>query len=529
MTQVNQQSYIAGEWVSPTGPAFCAQNPVTSELLSPFYNCQTQEVTTATHAAWSAFLQFSRISPIKRSEFLSTIAEEIQALGDDLLTFCNEECGLGIPRLTGERTRTLNQINAFAKIVKDSSWVQASIDTAEPQRQPLPKPDLRKMLKPIGPIAVFGASNFPFAFGALGGDTISALAAGNTVVLKGHPTHPTTNALLARAIDKAITKCGMPNGVFSLLQGNEISLSEQLVTDPLIQGVGFTGSLQGGRAIMNAAAKRDTPIPVFAEMGSTNPMFFTHKVLQQDANNLATKLAASVCMGTGQFCTSPGIIVIEKHPDFIEAFTQGLNSQPKTPMLNKNIGTAFVAGVKDFIAYNDVQWLNKKDNALLEPLMPASILLSTSATAFLNNEAMQNEIFGPATLLVECDNEQQMLAVANVLKGNLTSSIHATEQDQGLIAELLPVLEQKAGRIIFNGFPTGVEVCGSQHHGGPYPASSNGASTSVGIDAIHRFAKFVAYQDTPAYLLPPELADENPRKIVRRINGCFTASPVKQS
>lgn len=528
MTQVNQQSYIAGEWVSPNGPAFRAQNPATSELLNTFYNCQSSEVSAATTAAWQAFSQYSRIPPKKRSEFLIAIAEEIQALGDDLLILCNEECGLGLPRLTGERARTVNQINAFAEIVKDSSWVQASIDTAEPERQPLPKPDLRKMLKPIGPVAVFGASNFPFAFGALGGDTISALAAGNPVVLKGHPAHPTTNELFARAIDNAITKCGMPKGIFSLLQGDEISLSVQLVTDPLIQGVGFTGSLQGGRAIMNAAANRDTPIPVFAEMGSTNPMFFTHKILQQASDELANKLAASVCMGSGQFCTSPGIIVIEKHSDFIAALTQGLNSQPKTPMLNKNIGSAFVKGVKRFIGYDDVQWLNKQDDALNEPLMPASVLLKTSAATFLNNEAMQSEIFGPATLLVECDSEQQMLAVATALEGNLTTSIHATEQDQLFIAELLPVLEQKAGRILFNGFPTGVEVCGSQHHGGPYPASSNGASTSVGIDAIHRFAKFVAYQNTPAYLLPAELADENPHKVVRRVNGCFTASPVKQ-
>ena len=348
------------------------------------------------------------------------------------------------------------------------------------------------------------------------------------MVLKGHPAHPTTNELFARAIDNAITKCGMSKGIFSLLQGDEISLSVQLVTDPLIQGVGFTGSLQGGRAIMNAAANRDTPIPVFAEMGSTNPMFFTHKILQQASDELANKLAASVCMGSGQFCTSPGIIVIEKHSDFIAALTQGLNSQPKTPMLNKNIGSAFVKGVKRFIGYDDVQWLNKQDDALNEPLMPASVLLKTSAATFLNNEAMQSEIFGPATLLVECDSEQQMLAVATALEGNLTTSIHATEQDQLFIAELLPVLEQKAGRILFNGFPTGVEVCGSQHHGGPYPASSNGASTSVGIDAIHRFAKFVAYQNTPAYLLPAELADENPHKVVRRVNGCFTASPIKQ-
>lgn len=526
MTQVKAQSYVAGEWIVPTGATFRAQNPDTAEYLAAYNNCQGADVARATHAAFAAYPAFKKVTPEQRSQFLLTIGEEIMALGDDLLSVCDEETGLGLPRLTGERGRTVNQINAFADIVKNCSWIQASIDTADAQRAPLPKPDMRKMLKPIGPVAVFGASNFPFAFGTLGGDTASALAAGNPVVVKGHPSHPATNALFAQAISKAIEKCAMPKGIFSLLQGHEIPLSVALVNDPRIQAVGFTGSLQGGRAIMNTAAQRPTPIPVFAEMGSTNPMFFTQNALQDNSDNLAAALAGSVCMGTGQFCTSPGIIVLQKNPQFVDALQTALNQQPKTPMLNMNIGSAFVKGVKQVSDNEGVEWLNPKHDALVNPLKPASVLLKTTAETFLANDALHNELFGPATLIVECDTQEEMAAVATSLEGNLTTSIHATDADQQFVAELQCILEEKAGRIIFNGFPTGVEVCGSQHHGGPYPASSNASTTSVGIDAIHRFTRFVSFQNAPANLLPAELADSNPYQIIRRVDGQFTRSAI---
>lgn len=530
MYKLTQKSYIAGTWVSPIGDVFQAQNPVTQELLSEHNNCIESEVNSAVEAAQQAYPVLNQLSPVDHANFLIAIAEEIEALGEQLLDVCNQETGLGLPRLTGERGRTTGQIKAFAEIVKNASWVQASIDTAEPDRAPLPKPDLRKMLKPIGPIAVFGASNFPFAFGTLGGDTISALAAGNPVIVKGHPSHPATNELFAYAIGKAISRCELPQGVFSLLQGNAIPLSVQLVCHPLTQAVGFTGSLTGGRAIMDAAAKRAKPIPVFAEMGSVNPMFFTKNVLTQSAESLAKALAGSVCMGTGQFCTSPGIIVIQKNDTFVNTLAKTMSANPKGIMLNEGIGQAFLKGVQAFIATGGVEWVNKDEASLTSTtdnaLLPPNVVLKTTANAFLKNPQLQSEVFGPATLVVECDDDAQFRQIAQDLEGNLTASIHAVDEDNALVKELIFLLEKNTGRIIFNGFPTGVEVCGSQHHGGPYPASSNGSTTSVGIDAIHRFTRVVSYQSTPTSLLPAALQNANPYNIVRRVNGEFSSQSI---
>ncbi|WP_426357706.1 aldehyde dehydrogenase (NADP(+)) [Pseudocolwellia sp. HL-MZ19] len=530
MYKLTQNSSIAGNWISPTGEAFQAQNPATQELLAEHKNCLESDVNSAMKAAQQAFPAFSQLSPADHANFLIAIAEEIEALGDQLLEVCNQETGLGLPRLTGERGRTTGQIKAFAEIVKNASWVQASIDTAEPERAPLPKPDLRKILKPIGPVAVFGASNFPFAFGTLGGDTISALAAGNPVVVKGHPSHPATNELFAYAIGKAISRCELPQGVFSLLQGNTIPLSVQLVCHPLTEAVGFTGSLSGGRAIMDAAAKRAKPIPVFAEMGSVNPMFFTNNVLAQSGESLAKALADSVCMGTGQFCTSPGVIVIQKNDSFVNTLAESMSANAKGTMLNAGIGQAFLKGIEQLIATGEVEWVNQAqenlESSINNALQPPNVVLKTSAQAFLQNTQLQHEVFGPATLVVECDDDAQFAQIASAFEGNLTATIHATDKDTYLVKQLVTLLEQKVGRIIFNGFPTGVEVCGSQQHGGPYPASSNASTTSVGIDAIHRFTRVVAYQNTPEQLLPAELQNVNPYKIVRRVNGEFSSQSI---
>ena len=526
MINLTQQSYIAGTWLAPQGSVFQAQDPATLDLLAQHHSCQQNEVEQALQAATCAFPAFSQTSISARAAFLEAIALEIEALGEQLLNVCNQETGLGIPRLTGERGRTTGQIRAFAAIVKNSSWVQASIDTADAQRQPVPKPDLRKLLKPLGPVAVFGASNFPFAFGTLGGDTISALASGNPVIVKGHPSHPASNELFASVMDKAIAKSGMPKGVFSLLQGNTISLSIELVTHPLTQAVGFTGSLNAGRAIMDAAARRTKPIPVYAEMGSVNPVFMTHNALLQSGASIAQNLANSVCLGTGQFCTSPGVVVIQKNPVFVSLVAQGMDKNPRNLLLNQGIGKAFAQGVKQFLHYPEVNWVNSNNQALEPSIQPANIVLTASAATFLANPDLQHEVFGPATLIVECDNEQEFIAIAQALDGNLTASIHTTEQDTALVKSLMAELEQKVGRIIFNGFPTGVEVCGSQNHGGPYPSSSVASSTSVGIDAIYRFVRFVSYQDTPNNLLPAELQNSNPLNIMRRINGAFTTDPI---
>ncbi|MCF2947486.1 aldehyde dehydrogenase (NADP(+)) [Paraglaciecola aquimarina] len=526
MHNLTQQSYIAGNWVTPKGSSFQAQDPANLEPLPKHHSCQSNEVEQALHAAASAFEAYSQTPNTARAEFLEAIAEEIESLGDQLLAVCNQETALGLPRLTGERGRTTGQIRAFAAIVKNSSWIQASIDTADAQRQPVPKPDLRKLLKPLGPVAVFGASNFPFAFGSIGGDTISALASGNPVVVKGHPSHPATNELFACAIDKAITKCGMPKGVFSLLQGNTVSLSIDLVEHTITQAVGFTGSLTAGRALMDAAARRTNPIPVFAEMGSVNPVFMTHNALLQSGENIAQNLANSVCMGTGQFCTSPGVVVIQKNPEFVNLVAKYMANNPRNLLLNEGIGKAFCQGVEQILQHPNVSWVNENSQQLDSSIQPPNIVLNTTAKQFLHSPELQHEVFGPATLIVECDNDQEFVKIAQTIDGNLTASIHTTDQDTALVKALVTKLEQKVGRIIFNGFPTGVEVCGSQNHGGPYPSSSIAASTSVGIDAIYRFVRFVSYQDTPHDLLPAELQDTNPLKIMRRVNGEFTTNPI---
>lgn len=527
MHNLAQQSYIAGEWISPTGASFQAQDPVNLDCLAEHHNCQISDVDTAMKSALNAFHTYKKISAAARAKFLHAIADEIDALGEQLLTVCDQETGLGIPRLTGERLRTVHQIKGFAEMVANQSWTQASIDTAEPDRAPLPKPDLRKMRQPIGPISVFGASNFPFAYGTLGGDTASALAAGNPVIVKGHPSHPATNELFAIAIDRAIARCGIPKGVFSLLQGNATALSIQLVTHPANEAVGFTGSLQGGRAIMDAAAARDKPIPVFAEMGSVNPIFISKQALEDSGNTIAQNLASSVCLGTGQFCTSPGIIVVQKNSYFAENVATTMNALPKNVMLNKGIALAFANGVEHMLEHSEVEWVNRGENTLNQSLVPPNIVLKTTADFFLQTKSLQHEVFGPATLVVECDDENQFLQIAVALEGNLTASLHSSKDDSQMVKNLVATLEQKVGRIIFDGFPTGVEVCGSQHHGGPYPASSDGSSTSVGSDAINRFTRFVSYQNAPTHLLPAELQDQNPHKIMRRINGQFSFDEIK--
>lgn len=526
MPQLSQQSYIAGRWVSPTGPEFTAQNPVTKAMLATYASCQETEAEQAMQAAATAATVYRSKTKDEIALFLNTIADQIEELGSTLLEICNEECGLGLPRLTGERGRTTGQLRAFAELVSEGNWVQASIDTAQPKREPLAKPDLRKMLRPLGPVVVFGASNFPFAFGTIGGDTASALAAGNPVVVKGHPSQPATNELFAHAIDKAIAKNGMPAGVFSLLQGNTIELGTALVQHPNTQAVGFTGSLKGGRAIMDVAAARPSPIPVFAEMGSINPVFIASDALATQGSTIVENLADSVCMGTGQFCTSPGVVITVKGTDFANALSKILTDKPRGVVLNKRIGESLQSGLQALASHAEVSWLSDVNIVNEDVFSPPNAVFATSAQAFINDPSLQEEVFGPATLVVDCDNANQMAAVAKSLSGNLTATVHATEKDVDQAAELFNVLEQKAGRVIMNGFPTGVEVCPSQHHGGPYPAGSQASATSVGSDAIVRFARFVSYQNLPDALLPSALQNSNPDTLMRKLNGRFSTEVI---
>lgn len=526
MIKLNQTSYIAGEWVRPNGEEFQSFNPATGEYLEKYNSCGPRETEAAMAAAHAAFAEYRRFDKDQVAGFLNAIAEEIEALGDQLLETADAETGLGLVRLTGERGRTCGQIRAFAAVVSEGHWVQASIDTAQPDRAPVPKPDLRRMMIPVGPVVVFGASNFPFAFGSVGGDTASALAAGNPVVVKGHPSHPATNELFAHALDRAINQCGMPSGVFSMLQGSTNELGGDLVRHVHTEAVGFTGSLGGGRALMDIAAARPRPIPVYAEMGSINPVFIAEQAMANRPEEIASGLVASVTMGTGQFCTSPGVVVTTPNNGFDQAVASGLSATPRGVLLNAKIGQALGDALQAILSRDDVDWLNPISPGDSDTLMPPNCVLKTTATAFLADKALQQEIFGPVTLIVECENPAQMKKVAAGLEGNLTASVHADEDDSEQVEALVELLDETVGRVIYNGFPTGVEVCPSQQHGGPYPASSASATTSVGADAMVRFARFVAYQDMPDVLLPPELQNSNPYGVLRRLNGAFTDAVV---
>lgn len=526
MIKLHQKSYIAGEWVTPDGTEFLSINPATREVLETYHSCGSLETNAAMAAAQAAFAEYRQCDKDQIADFLNTVADEIEALGDQLLETADAETGLGLVRLTGERGRTCGQIRAFAAIVAEGHWVQASIDTAQPDRTPLPKPDLRRMMIPVGPVVVFGASNFPFAFGSVGGDTASALAAGNPVVVKGHPSHPLTNELFAHAMDRAINHRGMPSGLFSLLQGSTNELGGDLVRHDQTRAVGFTGSLGGGRALMDIAAARPRPIPVYAEMGSINPVFIAEDAMATRGDEIAAGLVASVTMGTGQFCTSPGVVVTTPNEGFNQWVARGLSEAPRGLLLNEKIGEELRSSLRAVAGRDDVEWLNPVEESVEDTLAPPNCALRTSAAAFVADPALQQEIFGPVTLIVECDDTVEMKRVAGALDGNLTATVHATAQDADQAAALIEHLDEAVGRVIYNGFPTGVEVCPSQQHGGPYPASSASATTSVGADAMVRFARFVAYQDLPDALLPPALQNANPHGLLRRVNGIYSDASI---
>jgi alpha-ketoglutaric semialdehyde dehydrogenase len=449
------------------------------------------------------------------AEFLERIGDMIMAAGEKLISTCAEETALSVDRLVGERARTVNQLKMFGERVREGSWIDARIDTPLPDRKPIPKPDLRRMLMPVGPVAVFGASNFPLAFSVAGGDTASALAAGCAVVVKPHPGHPRTSALVASAVLNAAQECRMPEGVFAMIEETSVEIGLELVRHPLIRAVGFTGSIRAGRALFDAANSRPEPIPVFAEMGSLNPLFVLPGALQKRWEPIATGLARSVSLGTGQFCTKPGLVITQQSSisaQFASRLGEELSKVSKGRMLNDAISKRFeesLAKAKDFIQAEG-----------------GAYLLVTEAKKFGEEPALHEEIFGPATLLVQCENTDELLDLAGKLDGQLTATIHAEPEDEALSGRLLRVLREKAGRIVWNGYPTGVEVSPSMHHGGPYPATTDSRFTSVGTAAIQRFARPVCYQGLPQELLPVELHNSNVRQIWRMINGTLTKDDV---
>ncbi|CCH02420.1 aldehyde dehydrogenase [Fibrella aestuarina BUZ 2] len=506
----------------PATDMFQGINPATGEALPGFFSEATvDEVAQACEQAAVAFATYRQKSGAEKARFLEAIAAEIEALGDELLTRAQAESGLPLARLTGERGRTTGQLRLFAEYLRDGSWVDARIDTALPDRQPLPRPDLRQMLRPLGPVGVFGASNFPLAFSVAGGDTASALAAGCPVVVKAHPAHPGTSQLVGEAIERAVAASGMPAGTFALIHGRTTAVGMAIVEHPAIKAVGFTGSLRGGRALFDAAARRPEPIPVYAEMGSTNPVFFLPGILKEKGAALAQQYVGSVTLGVGQFCTNPGLSVVQRAPEadtFVEESGKAVGQLAPATMLTKGIFQAFTKGIDKLSQTAGIQVLAQA-NPADSFANGTPTLLTTTADAVLANPAIAEEVFGPSSVIVQANDREQLLAVARGLEGHLTATVFGTDAELADYADLLAILEQKVGRLLINGFPTGVEVSHAMHHGGPYPATTDSRSTSVGTNAIVRFARPVCYQNFPDALLPDELKASNPLHIWRLVDG----------
>jgi NADP-dependent aldehyde dehydrogenase len=521
--QLSGLNLVAGKWVGAGQNTFSNSNPATGEKLAPdFREASDQEVERAATEAGAAFEIFQHTTPEQRSNFLRRIAEEINNLGDELIQRAKAETALPEARLTGERARTTGQLIMFAELIREGSWVEATIDRANPDRKPLPKADLRRMLVPLGPVVVFSASNFPLAFSVAGGDTASALAAGCPVIIKAHRGHPGTSELVARAVQKAVEACGMHVGVFSMLQGTG-QMGLQLVRHPVVKAVGFTGSLRGGRALFDAASARPEPIPVYAEMGSINPVVVLPGALQTKGSAIAEALMQSVTLGVGQFCTNPGLVFGLRGNAFSEFANKAgeLAQKFSGTMLTQDICKRYREGVEKASAVQGVQAKGNTSSSM-KSSDAAAVVLQADADTFLKQQTLHEEIFGPATLLVNCGSPAELESIARLLPGQLTATIHGTEEDLVQYKNLIQILQQKAGRLLFNGFPTGVEVCPAMQHGGPYPATTDSRSTSVGTAAIKRFVRPVCFQNFPQAALPAELQNDNPRNIWRTVDGQFT-------
>ncbi|MCX6952652.1 MAG: aldehyde dehydrogenase (NADP(+)) [Verrucomicrobia bacterium] len=526
------KSLLAGVLGQTGGRIFHAVNPATNERLAPdFHEASAGEVTQALDAGAAAFSTYRACSGAERAKLLETIAVEIEALGDALIERANAETGLPPARITGERARTCGQLRLFAAVARDGSWTDARIDPALPDRQPLPRPDLRRMLIPLGPVVVFGSSNFPLAFSVAGGDVASALAAGCTVAVKAHSAHPGTAELVGGAIVRAVATCGLPAGVFSLIHGGGATVGMAMVRHPATAAVGFTGSHAAGRALFDAAASRPHPIPVFAEMSSLNPVFLLPGAVRERADALAQGLVGSFTLGVGQFCTKPGLVFALRNDEthaFLEKLAAAVHGAPCGTMLTRGIRDAFVMSRDKVTAIPGVRPLAAataiSDTARTQAQPSVSI---ATAADFLAHPELATEAFGPFTLVVLAETPGDFAACAASLEGQLTATLHATPLDLPMLRPLLAALEQKAGRVLLNGYPTGVEVCQAMNHGGPYPATTDARYTSVGTAAMMRFARPVCYQGLTDDLLPDPLKNANPLGLLRLVNGQPTRDPVR--
>jgi 2,5-dioxopentanoate dehydrogenase len=506
-----------------TTNTFQAINPAIGDALPGiFADASATNVADACTKAAEAFQVYRQLSGSAKADLLDQIATEIEAIGDELLQRAHLETALPLPRLTGERGRTCGQLRLFATYLREGSWVDARIDTALPDRQPAPRPSLRQMLRPLGPVAVFGASNFPLAFSVAGGDTASALAAGCPVVVKAHPAHPGTSELVGQAVGRAVSAMGLPSGIFQMVQGRSNAVGMALVQHPAIKAVGFTGSFRGGKALFDAANARPEPIPVYAEMGSINPVFVLPGALAEQGETLARAYVESVALGIGQFCTNPGLLVVEKTehwPVFRQTVFEAVSAMPVGAMLTPVIAENYALGLSRLQAEGDADLLAESggDATSFSPGKPT--ILRAWAEDFIKNPLLAEEVFGPSSVIIEAIDRIKLLEVAESLGGHLTATVHGTADELLQYADLLAILEQKVGRLIINGFPTGVEVSHAMQHGGPYPATTDSRSTSVGTNAIRRFARPVCYQNFPDALLPAELQDQNLLGIWRLMDG----------
>lgn len=526
--QVVGQQFIAGARVPSAGTQFFSIDATTGESLPHVFQSATAtEVAKAAVAAAAAYPEYRQRPLSDRADLLDTIATEIDALNDDFIKIVMRETGLPEARIHGERARTTGQLRLFASVVRRGDFLGARIDTALPRRHPIPRPDIRQYRIAIGPVAVFGSGNFPLAFSVSGGDTASALAAGCPVVVKAHPGHPITSELVAQTVVASIEKCQLPYGTFNMIYGDKIG--SELIKAPEIKAVGFTGSPTGGRALCDIAAGRPEPIPVFAEMSSTNPVIVMPGALAERGEQIAQELADSVNLGAGQFCTNPGIIIGfkgEAFDGFNQQFATALSGREPAVMLNTATLKNYLAGVKRLQQSANIGVLLAGQKAGTR----AKSCAFTAAASLLHHKEnpLDREVFGPCSVLVEVNNFEQLSKLIPTLKGQLTASLLAANSDLKMCSELIPALEERVGRLILNGYPTGLEVCDAIVHGGPYPATSDSRGTSVGTLAIDRFLRPVCYQDYPEQMLPEALQNSNPLKLRRLVNGRWSDQKITE-
>ncbi len=522
---ITGKNYIGNQLSAKGNKTYKTFNPqLNIENDTTFFEATIDEINEAVNLASEAFKEFEQVSGKQKAVFLNAIADEILALDDELIQTYGLESGLPEGRAKGERGRTIYQLRTFADLVEEGSWVEASIDTEQPNRLPVPKPDLRKLLVPLGTVVVFGASNFPLAYSTAGGDTAAALASGCPVIVKSHPMHAGTGELVASAIVKAAQKTGMPNGVFSNLNSSGIEVGQQLVKHPGVKAVGFTGSIRGGRALFDLAAQREEPIPVFAEMGSVNPVVILPEALKVNGDDLAKTYAGSITLGTGQFCTNPGLLLGIKGDElnsFISTLSDEIVKIEPSCMLHPNIIGAYESKKAKVLAQPEISVVADYD-ADVQSNYARQTITTVEGKTFLANTTLHQEVFGPFSMVVQCEDANQLEEVISNLEGQLTGTIIAEDAEISGYSEIIEALKNRVGRIIFNGVPTGVEVCPSMVHGGPYPASTDSRFTAVGVTSIKRWVRPFSYQDCPNNLLPDELKDENPLGISRLIDNKYT-------